>query len=141
MTLVVDASVAVKWLVDETDHLSARALLAGGEDLLAPDFVLVEVGNVLWKKLRRGEVAEPQAVAGLATLPRLYDRLLPADLLIAHALGLAMELQHPVYDCLYLACAESAGARLVTADARFALAARKRSPRTLSLSEWAAGAP
>ncbi len=141
MTLVVDASVAVKWLVDETDHLNARALLARGEDLLAPDFVLVEVGNVLWKKLRRGEVTEPQAVSGLATLPRLYDRLLPADLLIARALGLATELQHPVYDCLYLACAESAGARLVTADARFALAARKRSTGVVLLSEWADAAP
>jgi len=137
--LVVDASVAVKWLVDEIDHTSARAILVAGDELVAPEFVLAEVGNVLWKKLRRGEVSEPQAIAGLSALPRFYDRLIPTQPIIMRALALATELQHPVYDCLYLACAESEGAGVVTADARFAQAARKKSPKTLSLSEWVAG--
>jgi len=124
MTLIVDASVAIKSLVDEPDHIAARSLLDRNEELQAPDFVLIETGNVLWKKVLRREVTEQQAADGLDSLPRLFESMVPSGLLTARALRLAIELAHPVYDCLYLACAERAGARLVTADNRFALRAR-----------------
>ena len=65
MTLVVDASVAVKWLVDEPDHLAARTLLERSEQLHAPDFVFVETANVLWKKVLRCELTAQQAVEGV----------------------------------------------------------------------------
>jgi predicted nucleic acid-binding protein len=41
-----------------------------------------------------------------------------SDSLIERAIVMAIDLHHPVYDCLYLACAERAGARLATADRR-----------------------
>jgi len=143
MTLVVDASVAIKWLVDEPDHISARSLLDRNEELQAPDFVLIETANVLWKKVRRLEVTEEQAADGLDSLPRLFESMVPSGLLIARALRLAIELAHPVYDCLYLACAERAGAHLVTADNQFALRARTLSggARTHTLSELGEGSP
>ena len=59
MTFVVDASVAVKWLVNEQASEAAHRLLNSEERLVAPDFIVVEVGNVLWKKLRRGELTDP----------------------------------------------------------------------------------
>ncbi len=140
MTLV-DASVAVKWLVDEPEHLVARSLLDRGEQLQAPDFVFVEAANVLWKKVLRRELTAQQAVEGVDWLPRLFEAIIPSTLLVARALRIAIEMAHPVYDCLYLACSEHVDADLVTANARFAAKVRAASPgaRAHALSEFGAG--
>ena len=138
MTLVVDASVAVKWLVDEPERFAARSLLDRNEQLHAPDFVFVETANVLWKKVRRHELTAEQAVEGIDSLPLLFETIIPSSLLVARALRIAIEMAHPVYDCLYLACSEHVDADLVTADARFAAKVRAASPgaRTRALSEF-----
>jgi predicted nucleic acid-binding protein len=120
VTFVVDASVAVKWLVEERDSNAAKRLLELEEKLVAPDFVLVKVGNVMWKKVRRSEIEVEQSIAGVQTLPGYFDELAPSASLLIRALAIAVELDHPVYDCLYLACAESVDATLVTADDHFA---------------------
>ncbi len=142
MTLVVDASVAVKWLVDEPRHLAARSLLDRSERLLAPDFVFVETSNVLWKKVLRRELTAEQAVEGIESLPRLFETTVPSTLLVARALRMAIEMPHPVYDCLYLACSEHVDADLVTDDARFVTKVRaaSRGARTHALTEFDAGA-
>lgn len=142
MTLVVDASVAVKWLVDEPDHLAARTLLERSEQLHAPDFVFVETANVLWKKVLRCELTAQQAVEGVNSLPRLFETVIPSTLLVARALRIAIEMAHPVYDCLYLACCEHVDADLVTTDARLVAKVRAASSgaRVRALSEFSAGA-
>jgi predicted nucleic acid-binding protein len=139
MTLIVDASIAVKWLVEEPDRLAARSLLDGNEHLQAPDFVFVEAANVLWKKVLRRELAPKQAPDGIDSLPRLFESIIPSALVIGRALHIAIEIAHPVYDCLYLACAEHANADLVTADARFVARLRTSAPgaRAYSLSDFA----
>jgi predicted nucleic acid-binding protein len=141
MTLVVDASVAVKWLVDEPEHLAARSLLDRSERLQAPDFVFVETANVLWKKVLRRELTAQQAVEGVDSLPRLFETIIPSTLLVARALRMAIEMAHPVYDCLYLACSEHVGADLVTADEKFAAKVRAAShgARAHALSAFSAG--
>jgi predicted nucleic acid-binding protein len=138
MSLVVDASVAVKWLVDEPEHLAARSLLDRNEQLHAPDFVFIETANVLWKKVRRGELSAEQAFEGVDSLPLLFETIVPSRLLIARALRIAVEMAHPVYDCLYIACSEHVDADLVTADARFVdkLQAGSSRARTRTLSEF-----
>jgi hypothetical protein len=138
MTLVVDASVAVKWLVKESDHLTARNLLDRNEVLHAPDFVFIEVANVLWKKGLRREMTAEQAAEGVDSLPRLFEAIVRSELLVARALQIAIQLAHPVYDCLYLACAERANADPVTADTRFVARARNSSAgaRAHALSEF-----
>ena len=118
MKLIVDASVAVKWLFTEEGSAVSRQLLAHRIVRYAPDFILIEAANVIWKKARRKEIAGPHAY--LEELARLSDAIVPcpsADL-VAHASAIALEIDHPVYDCLYLACAEVEGAPLVTADGR-----------------------
>ena len=59
--LVVDSSVVVKWFVDEPLHAEARHIYKYQQDILAPEFVLVEVANVVWKKVRRKEIGADQA--------------------------------------------------------------------------------
>ncbi len=117
MTLVVDASAAVKWVVQESGRPDALRY-AAGERLVAPDFVLAEVANILWKKLRLGQLNSEQAERGLAFVSHAYERLLATEVLIGRSLKLAEQLDHPVYDCLYLACAEAEDAGLLTADRR-----------------------
>ena len=118
MTLVVDASIAVKWLVDELDHEAAQSLLDADERLVAPDFLIVEAGNVLWKKTRRGELAAEQAIAGILELPTYFEQLARLARIVPRAVAIAAQVANPVYDCLYLACAEHFELPPATADAK-----------------------
>lgn len=120
MNFVVDASVAIKWFVEEELRAEARDLTRRSEDLFAPDFILAEISNVLWKKTLRKEITERQARSVFAHSFDPFSRLYPLDLLHGRALEIALELRHPVYDCLYLACAEEVeDGRVVTVDGRF----------------------
>lgn len=119
MKLVVDASVAVKWVVAEEGRAEALQQTAG-EQLVAPEFVLVEAANILWKKVRLHELDAEQAQRGLSFIVGAYEQLVPTSALIDNAFSFALAFDHPVYDCLYLACAEQQGVDLLTADARFA---------------------
>jgi predicted nucleic acid-binding protein len=117
MTVVVDASVAIKWFVRETGRQQAIRLLDGPQRH-APDLIIAEVGNVAWKKAIRGEVTGEQARFICASVPRYFAVLHRSATLIDRAIEIALRLRHPIYDSLYLACADRAGARLVTADER-----------------------
>jgi predicted nucleic acid-binding protein len=117
MTLVVDASIAAKWFIEETGRARAVQLLDIA-DRQAPDLLLVEVGNVVWKKSLQGQVSAAQAQFICASIAHCFDMLHSSDSLIERAVAMAIHLHHPVYDCLYLACAERAGARLATVDRR-----------------------
>ncbi|MFQ5959015.1 MAG: type II toxin-antitoxin system VapC family toxin [Alphaproteobacteria bacterium] len=118
MSVVVDASVAIKWFVREPLQEAAFALARQEETLLAPDLLIAEVTNAAWKKVARGEIDPPQAYTIAAAIGRNGPRLYSSAVLNEQALRIALALNHSVYDCLYLACAELAEAVLVTADAR-----------------------
>jgi predicted nucleic acid-binding protein len=123
MTLVIDASIAAKWFVEEPGRAQALEVL-DETDRQAPDLVVAEVANVIWKKVLRGQVGEAQARFSCAALARYFDVLHASEALIESAITLAITLRHPIYDCIYLACAERAGAPLVTADRRLLAAVR-----------------
>ena len=63
---VVDASFAIKWVVDEAH--TTQALLLRRHRLIAPDLLIAECANVLWKKVRRGELTR-QVCAGGSRYP------------------------------------------------------------------------
>lgn len=116
--LVVDASVAFKWVVREPDSVQALALVRTGDALIAPELVLAEVVNAAWKGVQRGFVTPDQLAAAAERLPDWLDQIHPVRPLLPRAAVTARELGHPVYDCLYLALAERSAATLVTADQR-----------------------
>lgn len=124
MTLVVDASVAVKWVVRENGNEAARALFDIPDPLIAPDWLLIEAASTFWKKVKRSELLELHAADHLRNMPEYFSRLFPSLPLIDAALTLSFRLRHPVYDCLYLALAQRQSCRLVTADEKFLSAAR-----------------
>lgn len=122
---VLDASVALKLLVDE-DGSEAAAALLDGPRLLAPELIHVEVANALWRMARVGRLSGDEAADALSLFGRLPLRRRTGDRALAgEAFRLARLLDHPVYDCLYLALAVDEGAPVVTADTRFVAAAAR----------------
>jgi len=118
VTLVIDASVACKWFIDEPHFDRAADLLTGDDPLIAPDLIIPEVCNVAWLKLRRGEMTSDHASAMIDGLPEFLDEVVPMAQLAARALTIAVALAHPANDCFYIALAERRDTRLVTADRR-----------------------
>ena len=116
--LVVDASVVIKWFVPEPHAEAARALLRAGLSLLAPDLIRAEVGNVLWKRWRRGELDAAEVDAALADFRRFPLEVHSAEPLLESAWAIARETGLTVYDGLYVALAVAQTAPLVTADRR-----------------------
>jgi predicted nucleic acid-binding protein len=141
MNVVVDASVAIKWFLPETLSDAAERLLAGNDTLFAPDFLLVECGNIVWKKVRLGQMARNDGDAALDALRSGPIELWPTTSLIGKALNLAHAIDHPVYACLYLATAEAADATAVTADRRFFDRARQAAlpTRIAWIADWKPG--
>ena len=127
MSWVVDASVAVKWVIPEVLSDLADRVCDGAEDVLAPDLLLVEVANALWRKTTAREISAREADGAFDLVRRSGIDLRPAGPLLPRAMDLARRLGHPVYDCVYLALAEREEATLVTADQRLLrrLSARK----------------
>ena len=121
--LVVDASVAIKWYVPEPHSSKAVPLLDGRAQLLAPDLLTAELGNILWKKTRAGEITKEDA-AGIAEafVSACPVTLWSSSLLLQGALNIATALQRPIYDALYLALAVAQNCSFFTADARLARA-------------------
>lgn len=117
MSVVVDASVALKWVLPESGQVAAEALL--DEDLIAPSLWLVEAANALWKRAARGELSVEQAQERLSELFNAPVTTIPIEEDLMVASKLAHRLGHPVYDCLYLALALREGTHVVTADRRF----------------------
>ena len=112
--LVIDASVAVKWVVAEPDSDRAELLLDHG--LVAPDLLFAECANILWKKVRRGELTKGEADVAAKTLEQADIILVSTRSYLALATAIAVELAHPAYDAMNLALAEASSLRLVTAD-------------------------
>ena len=114
--IVVDGSVAVKWLVPEQHASAALRLLHENAGLVAPDIILAEVGNVLWKKWFRGELeadAVPEMMIDFRKIPlQLFD----TDYLFINAWDIAKKFSRSFYDSLYVALAVKNNCRMVTAD-------------------------
>ena len=66
--LVIDASVAIKWVIEEDGTKEALALRR--QALAAPDLLVAECANILRKKVRRKELSEPEAAFAAGLLAR-----------------------------------------------------------------------
>ena len=131
-TLVLDASIAIKWVVEEegTDdavNLRSRFRFA------APELIIPECANILWKKVQRGELSRDEAALAARLLERAGINFLSMSGLLEETTKLSIALSHPAYDCTYLLAAQKIGSRFVTADTRLLRIIAERAPSEIAL--------
>lgn len=114
--IVVDASIVIKWFIPEIHAIHASRLLKKTFQFIAPDLILGEVGNILWKKQRSKELTLETATEILDDFKKLPIDIHESELLLDTAWQIATAYQCTVYDCLYVALAEHEKCLLVTAD-------------------------
>ena len=115
---VVDASVGIKWFVPEVHSEAAQRLLSESYTLLVPDLFFPEIGNILWKRVRRGEDTAEDARQTFAEFSAVSMQVYESRSLIPTALDIAIQNDRTVYDSLYLALAILNQCSMVTADLR-----------------------
>ena len=116
---VVDANVAIKWVIPEVHDVAAQSLLQNQHELFVPDFFFPEIGNIFWKRVRRGDALLEEVKEDLENLLRLPLHVCDSQWLLPQALDIAVRIQQAVYDCVYLTLAISQQCQMVTADERF----------------------
>ena len=117
--IIPDCSILAKAITQETQSDQARSLIATASRLWAPDLILIELGNVLWKKVQRGVMTEQEALEAQRSVASLSPiRILPSTPYHFRALEIALVCGTSFYDSLYLALAEQENGLLVTADER-----------------------
>jgi predicted nucleic acid-binding protein len=119
MIIVIDASVAAKWFFQEEHSEYALSLLGNRFELNAPDFLYLELENLLCKRTRRKELSITEALEMEDEIISMPISSYPSTELRERAFELALETKSSLYDCLYLALAEALDGRMVTADGKF----------------------
>jgi len=125
MKRVVDASVAIKWYVPEIYEQEASRVQKSGDELHAPELILPEFGNIVWKKVVRGEITEKEGQRIVLEFSKTNLILHSHAQIIKSAFTGATMTNQTVYDWTYLALALSLGCEFVTADKRFYKALEK----------------
>jgi predicted nucleic acid-binding protein len=124
-SLVLDASAVVRIIEGAEQSALFQEAVLNADLVLAPELMLTEVANTLWRLQRAGQLPTDGLQQRLSRATELVDVIEPDRQLQVEALALACHLDHPVYDCLYLALARREAAVLLTADQRLQqLAAR-----------------
>jgi predicted nucleic acid-binding protein len=119
ISYVVDASVAIKWYIPEVYSNEAEILLDSAYILHAPELILPEFGNIIWKKVRRGEITAAQRRQIIKAFLQTPMQLHPGANILPSAYEIADRTAQTVYDCMYLTLAVALGCEMVTADKRF----------------------
>jgi predicted nucleic acid-binding protein len=138
--IVVDSSVVIKWFVVEPLSTEAHRVLTGyganALDLLAPDLLYAEVGNVIWKKHRFQGLAAVDAKLIINEFRKLTFSVTSANDLLVEAYRLAVIYQCTVYDALYIALSVQEQCPYVTADEKLVNAVRSSFPNVIWIANW-----
>jgi predicted nucleic acid-binding protein len=136
--IVVDANVALKWVVEQPHFERAREIVARGVLLTVPAIFVAEVTNALWGYVRARQIAPAQARAGLRSVLEQISLIEHDTELADEALRIGAELSYAPYDCFYLVLAMRRSVPFVTVDRRFInrLATTRYASHVIHLSKW-----
>jgi len=118
VTIVVDASVALRWCFELNGSDRAEELLRSDDHLIAPDLLIAEITNAAWKFVIFDNTPAESVISAVREVAKAFEELVPTSVLKDRALAIAIALRHPAYDCFYLALAERSASQLITADDR-----------------------
>ena len=133
--IVFDASLALKWYFDEAGGSAAKAELARhGGDIIVPGMFVVEVTAALVRRANIDKALRSTMESALSSfLALIEERFISVDETgtdaMARAARLALDLGHPLKDCIYLALAMKMGCEMLTSDLRLADKARGTWPK------------
>jgi predicted nucleic acid-binding protein len=119
MSVVVDASVVLKWFVPEAGSDAASRLLASEDRLEAPDLLFAEIANAIWKKVVRGQLTRAESQLLVRDIEKIAVDTTPCRALANDAHAIALITSRSVYDSMYVALALRRDTRVITADERF----------------------
>lgn len=138
--LVVDSSIIIKWFVTEPYSSDAHRVLqefqAGQVDLLAPDLIYAEIGNIIWKKQQFQGLSVSDAQLILTTFLKVPFIITPAVSLLTDAYQIAATHQRTVYDSLYLALSVREGCEFVTADEKLVNSVSNSLSNAIWIPNW-----
>ena len=115
-SLIVDASVGIKWYIPEEHDAEARSIVESERKLHVPDLFFIEIGNIVWKRVSFGQATAKDATDIIHALLGLNLYVHSSQPLLARAVEIGISTGRTVYDSLYVALAEREGVPLVTAD-------------------------
>jgi predicted nucleic acid-binding protein len=118
MIAVIDANIAVALMLDLSYSERARKAVADADSIIAPDLIVHEVTNTLWKIARTAARPISEFRGIVERFPLMFDELVQGRQLASAAFINAIALKHPAYDCFYVALAAARNAILMTADGR-----------------------
>jgi predicted nucleic acid-binding protein len=113
---VLDASVVIKWFIPEIDRPAALELRASGAAFAAPDLLFVESTNILWKRVKRGEIDPERARAIIDEIAAAHWIVYSNKSLARDAIDLALASGASAYDASYIALAVRLNTSCISAD-------------------------
>lgn len=131
MIAVLDASAAIGVSLQKPGSKKIEEVITSAEWTIAPDLFVSEVTNVFWKYHQFEDLPLDNCTYALQTSISLVDDLIPSTDLHVEAFSLACQLQHSVYDALYLVSARRYNAVLLSLESKLLKLAKKQSIRTL----------
>ena len=131
-TLVLDCSVAAKWILPEAGRGAALRWFdryAAGEVLLiAPDLLLSEFASLLARRARRSEISAERAREAFLLMTKATPRLYETRPRVFRALDLSLRHGLSFWDSVYVALALEHECPLLTADRRLFRGGKARHP-------------
>jgi predicted nucleic acid-binding protein len=136
--IVVDANVAIKWVIEQPHFERARRLVEQGDDLLVPGMFVAEITTTIWKYVRSKQINEEQAQSGVTSILSLISYVERDAHLAEDALRMGLDLNYAPYDCFYLVLAMRRSAPFVTADKRLInrLTSTRYKAHVVHLADW-----
>ena len=138
MRRVLDSSVAFKWVVAEVDTDKALRLREdfrnGAVELLAPDFFPVEFAHSITRAERQRRITPMEGATFMVDVLGALPQLFPSLPLLLRAYEVSSQVRIGIYDCVYVAPAESEGCDFITADDRLVRNLQSQFPFIIPLS-------
>lgn len=138
--LIVDSGVAVKWIIEEPDSPVADQILQSYQQsqlaFYAPDLILPEVGNIIWKKVIFSGLDVCDAKAAIKKVDSIHFELINTSTLFDEAFVISVNFKRTFYDSLYLAAAKELECDLITADERLHNSVKAAFPNLVLMTDW-----
>jgi len=130
MIVVLDASAAIKIIIQQDSTKALIDYLKKADWVIAPDIYVSEATNVFWKYHHFENLPLDTCENALSKTIALIDDFISTRDMHREAFSLSCQIQHPVYDSMYLVCARRHDGIIVSADKKLNQLAQKQSIRT-----------